>query len=209
MSSCGSYGKILILNVISKDIFIGFWYFSASSELWNDLKDHFGESNGPMLYKIHKEICSITQGSMSIIMYYTALKKLWDKYRILEPIPVCTYGAGRQIVDHSTRNRLIQFLMGLHDCYDSIRDQILLLEHVPSVAKAYSMVLRMEKQKDNHVQFGDNVEHNANLVRSGYSASSSTHSQKQAKEGDKFCTYCKETNRMKENCFKLIGYLEW
>lgn len=98
-----------------------------------------------MLYKLHRVICSVTQGSLTVMMYYTALKKLWVEFCVLEPVLVYTCGAGRQIAEHRTRHQFIQFLMGLNESFDSIRDQILLLELVRSMAKAYSMVLRVEK----------------------------------------------------------------
>lgn len=93
--------------------------------------------------------------------------------------------------------------------YDSICDQILLLDPMPYVAKAYSMVLRVENQKDNDVQFGDTIDHGAHLVKLGRNTSNSNCYHKQNKEEDKFCTYCKKSNHMKENCFKLIGYPDW
>lgn len=100
--------------------------------------------------------------------------------------------------------------MGLNDSFDSIRDKILLLKPVPFAAKAYSMLLRVEKQRETHIQFGDPMEQSAHLVRSGYNnASRGSYQHKQIKKGDKFCTNCKEGNHVKENCFKLIGYQDW
>lgn len=90
--------------------------------MWLDLKDQFGQSNKPMLYKIQREICSVLEGSLTVKMYYTSLEKLWDEFRVLELVPVCTCGAERQSVEHGTRSRLIQFLIGLNDKFDSIKD---------------------------------------------------------------------------------------
>lgn len=141
---------------------------------------------------------------MTLIMYYIALKKLWAEYHVFKPILVCTCSAGRQIVEHGTRNRLIQNLMGLNDSYDSIRDQILLLDPIPSVTKAYSMVLRVEKQIETNVQFEETIEQSAHLVRSGYNTNSRFQSQfERAKKGDKYYSYCKETNHTKDNCLNL------
>ncbi|KAL0370630.1 UNVERIFIED_CONTAM: Retrovirus-related Pol polyprotein from transposon RE1 [Sesamum angustifolium] len=44
----------------------------------------------------------------------------------------------------------MQFLMGLHESFDHVRNHILLMEPLPSVNKAYSMVLRVEKQSEDH-----------------------------------------------------------
>lgn len=71
------------------------------------------------------------------------------------------------------------------------------------------MVLRIEKQKENRVHFGENVKQSASYVSSGHTSNFSSRIQKQTKEGDKLCMYCKETNHVKDNCFKLVAYLEW
>ena len=41
----------------------------------------------------------------------------------------------------------MQFLMGLYDGYDRVRSQILLFDPLPSVNKAYSMLLKVESQR--------------------------------------------------------------
>ncbi|KAL0428400.1 UNVERIFIED_CONTAM: hypothetical protein Slati_3014800 [Sesamum latifolium] len=59
---------------------------------------------------------------------------------------------------------LMQFLMDLDENYDHIRNQILLMEPLPSVNKPYSMVLRVEKQREVHMLF-DQEENNSMMVR--------------------------------------------
>lgn len=43
-----------------------------------------------------------------------------------------------------SQNKLMQFLMGLNEAYDSIRNQILVMDPLPSVNKAYAMILRVK-----------------------------------------------------------------
>ena len=45
---------------------------------------------------------------------------------------------------HET-HRVMQFLMGLNEVFDHSKDQILLMDPLPSVNKAYSMILKVEK----------------------------------------------------------------
>nr|GEW91872.1 reverse transcriptase, RNA-dependent DNA polymerase, Gag-polypeptide of LTR copia-type [Tanacetum cinerariifolium] len=47
--------------------------------------------------------------------------------------------------------RLIQFLMGLDECYSNIRGQILLMQPLPTASKAYTMVRQEEKQREVNV----------------------------------------------------------
>ncbi|KAL0352289.1 UNVERIFIED_CONTAM: Retrovirus-related Pol polyprotein from transposon RE2 [Sesamum calycinum] len=53
--------------------------------------------------------------------------------------------------DLAEQRELMQFLMGLKDEYDTVRSQILVNEPLPSFNVAYSMVLRVEKQRQVHL----------------------------------------------------------
>ncbi|KAL0401196.1 UNVERIFIED_CONTAM: hypothetical protein Slati_4149500 [Sesamum latifolium] len=68
-----------ILNSISKDIVEAFMYAKSSRTLWLDLEQRYGECNGPQLYQLQREICSMTQGNSSLSSYFTNMKKLWDE----------------------------------------------------------------------------------------------------------------------------------
>ncbi|KAL0416852.1 UNVERIFIED_CONTAM: Retrovirus-related Pol polyprotein from transposon RE1 [Sesamum latifolium] len=137
-----------LLNSISKDLVESFLYTSTEKELWEQLEARFGESNGPLIYHIRREIASVSQGNLSISAYFGKIKKLWDELVCLAPAPVCSCGAAKAVVESLILEQLMQFLMGLNDSYDPIRNQILLMEPFPSVTKAYSMVLRVEKQRE-------------------------------------------------------------
>jgi len=53
-----------------------FLYVNSAQELWHELTKKFGESNGPLLYHLEKEITNLYQGSDSVAVYYTKLKRL-------------------------------------------------------------------------------------------------------------------------------------
>ncbi|KAL2238132.1 UNVERIFIED_CONTAM: hypothetical protein Sindi_1004900, partial [Sesamum indicum] len=168
-----------ILNTISKDIVNAYLYTSSARALWLELEARYGESNGPLLYQIQREINSMTQGNMSVATYYTKLKQLWDEIRCLIPTTSCTCGLcmcgsnDRNIVQ-TEAGHLIQFLMGLNDSFDGVRSQILVMEPLPHVDKAYSMVMRVERQRQIHLESMDtgvnttmyvrNVEHDRRYV---------------------------------------------
>ncbi|KAL0299012.1 UNVERIFIED_CONTAM: hypothetical protein Sradi_6561000, partial [Sesamum radiatum] len=56
-------------------------------------------------------------------------------------------GASKEVADSMVADNLMQFLMGLNNSFDHVRNQILMMEHLPNVTKAYSMVLRVDKQR--------------------------------------------------------------
>lgn len=59
----------------------------------------------------------------------------------------CTCNLSGLFANIVSQNKLIQILIGLNESYDTIRSQILVLDMLPSVNKAYSMVLGVEKQR--------------------------------------------------------------
>ncbi|KAL2235819.1 uncharacterized protein LOC105156964 [Sesamum indicum] len=65
-----------ILNSISKEIAEAFLYTETARDMCIELEMRFGESNGPLLYKIQREIASISQNNSNVATYFTKLKKL-------------------------------------------------------------------------------------------------------------------------------------
>ncbi|KAL0347918.1 UNVERIFIED_CONTAM: hypothetical protein Sangu_1019600 [Sesamum angustifolium] len=85
---------------------------------------------------------------MSMAVYYTKLKKLWDEFASLDPLPPSSCGTSKKLRNQIGSNQLMQFLMGLSDAYDHVRNEVLLMDPLPTAAKAYSMFLRVEKQRE-------------------------------------------------------------
>lgn len=105
-------------------------------ELEEQLEEQFGESNVPQIYRIQMQISSVEQGNQLVVTYYTRLKKLWEKFNVLQPIPQCMCGAVNKCSCNVSgifssilsQNKLIQFLMGLNKSYDTFRIQNMVLE---------------------------------------------------------------------------------
>ncbi|XP_020553063.1 uncharacterized protein LOC110012710 [Sesamum indicum] len=200
-----------ILSSISKEITEAFLFANSKKDLWTELEARFGDSNGPLLYQIQREIASISQKDMTVAVYFTRLKRLWDELGSLDPLPECSCGASKKLSDRAASYQLMQFLMGLSDAYDHVRNQILLMDPLPTAAKAYSMVHRVEKQRQ--VNFGI-----SKLEKEGVMAVRTFEPRKQGDIKGNFkkwppvdkrqmqCDYCKKKGHLKEGCFDLIGF---
>ncbi|XP_058010419.1 uncharacterized protein LOC131183807 [Hevea brasiliensis] len=205
-----------ILSSMSKEIVEAFLYASSAKDLWDELAQRFGESNGPLIYQINREICSLSQGNMSLINYFTKLKKLWDELACLEQFPVCECEASKEIAEMENNTKLIQFLMGLNPSYDHVRNQILLMDPFPPVNKAYSMALQVEKQREINTFSLDSTESSLAMLAKGLSSKrihEGNKNQNKRKDGikkeDKYCEHCKTTSYFSESYFKIIEYPEW
>ncbi|RVX22801.1 Retrovirus-related Pol polyprotein from transposon RE1 [Vitis vinifera] len=129
-----------ILNSLTQDLADSVIFSTTSQAVWEDLRDSFSQSNAPRIFQIERDIACLAQDQMIVAAYYTRLKKLWDELGSYNDT-ICSCG-----VDHK-RRKLMQFLMGLNESYNAIRGQILLMNPLPDVAKAYSSIVQEEKQR--------------------------------------------------------------
>ncbi|KAL2246173.1 UNVERIFIED_CONTAM: Retrovirus-related Pol polyprotein from transposon RE2 [Sesamum indicum] len=196
----------------SKDIAEAFLYAKSARELWLELESRFGESNDPLLYQIQRDIASSSQGNTSIAVYFTKLKRLWDELQSLDPLPTCDCGASKKIAEKTASSQLMQFLMGLSNVYDHVRNQILPMDPLPTVGKAYSMVQRVEKQWEVHL--GITAVHKEGIMNVQTEIKRGTFNKGPLKKGnlDKrslFCEHCKKNGHTKQGCFEINGFPDW
>nr|GEU60519.1 UBN2_3 domain-containing protein [Tanacetum cinerariifolium] len=81
--------------------------------------------------------------------FFNTAAGLWNEsqehYSQLDEAPymcvyACSYENGIVNGERDQRKRLVQFLMGLDECYANVRGQILLMQPMLTVAKAYSLI---------------------------------------------------------------------
>ncbi|RVW99485.1 Retrovirus-related Pol polyprotein from transposon RE1 [Vitis vinifera] len=194
-----------ILNSLSQDLADSVIFSTTAQEVWEDLRDRFSQSNVPRIFQIERDIACLTQDQMTVATYYTRLKKLWDELGSYNDT-VCSCGA-----DHK-RRRLMQFLMGLNESYNAIRGQILLMNPLPDVAKAYSSIVQKEKQRslgatrettENSTMVVRRAEPMALVVRHGQGSSSRSNP---SNRKPLHCSYCDRDHHVRETCWKLNGY---
>ncbi|KAL0401881.1 UNVERIFIED_CONTAM: hypothetical protein Slati_4218000, partial [Sesamum latifolium] len=73
----------------------------------------------------------------------------------------------KKVADLALFTQLMQFLMGLGEIFDHVRNQLLLMDPIPSVNIACSMVQSVEKQRQVHLKMTDSGETIAVQVRAG------------------------------------------
>ena len=101
-----------------------------------------------MIYQLERELSQITQGNLTIAAYFNKLKKCWDELQNLNGMPTCNRGKMlectcvviEKFVERDSNSKLIQFLMKLSDGYEIVISQILAMNPLHSVNKAYYIV---------------------------------------------------------------------
>ncbi|XP_070055035.1 uncharacterized protein [Nicotiana tomentosiformis] len=85
---------------------------------------------------------------MTIVDLFSKLKDLWDEFDALMPCPGCPSPESKKYSQHFEAHRLLQFLVGLNETYAQARSQIMMMSHVPSINKAYSLLVDQESQRN-------------------------------------------------------------
>ena len=135
-----------ILNFVSPHITTSFIYRDTALAVWNACKNRFLQANGPRISQLQKQISSIMQEDSTMTTFFIDLQAAWDHLLNLRPLPSwsfgkCTCGVNDKIAHLYHQDSIMQFLNGLNDCYSQVKTQILMMEPVPLIDKAFSLVI--------------------------------------------------------------------
>jgi len=97
---CNAFVLAWIMNTVSKELLSGIVYASDAATVWEDLKERFDKVDGSRIYQLHRDICTIHQGNLTISAYFTKLRLLWDEFDALVPPHSCNCYRSRVYVDH-------------------------------------------------------------------------------------------------------------
>ncbi|XP_056695786.1 uncharacterized protein [Spinacia oleracea] len=125
-----------ILSSMNNDLADDFGYIDNAVELWKELNERFGQSNGPLIYQLKKEIDNLNQENITIVTYYGKLKKLWDEMQNLRAFPTCVCGY--------MSSCSCQFLKKVAE----FEEQDKMMKFLPSINRVFSITQQIEKQKE-------------------------------------------------------------
>ncbi|XP_074271011.1 uncharacterized protein LOC141594931 [Silene latifolia] len=141
-----------IRNMIDPSLLDYIDYPDDASVLWSDIKGQYAVIDGTMIHGLKTQLhnCKQTKG-MDVTSYFGKLKSLWDSIVKHEPpfacrCGKCECGITEKAVKRQDNERLHQFFMGLdHTLYGNIRSSQFQLEPLPSLTRAYNIVLQEER----------------------------------------------------------------
>ncbi|KAM6589966.1 hypothetical protein CsatA_012571 [Cannabis sativa] len=202
---CNQLVMSWILHSVSPEIKSSIMYFDTAHEMWTVLNNRFNQANGPRIFELNETLTYLNQGDDSVSAYFTKLTAIWDEIHQLRPCIPCTCAAAAQHLAHQNHDQVLQFLKGLNDTYQAVRDQILLLDPCPALNKVFSMVINQERQRSLDHRFLPPLA----------AASSSSNPQDSAptanavsknKRPRPHCTNCQKPGHYKDKCYFLIVF---
>ncbi|XP_010520985.1 PREDICTED: uncharacterized protein LOC104799982 [Tarenaya hassleriana] len=202
-----------LLNSVSKHLAPSLLYLKTAEEMWLNLTKRFQQNNTPRLYRIKQHLQTLRQGNMDVTTFYTKLFTLREEVKSIQVTPHCECGLCKCNVDQKWNsffecNFVIDFLFGLSDAYEVIRGQILMLEPLPDLERAFSLIVQHEQQRllrsptthDSHVfQTSTTPDLGSFSVAAFQGASVRGRSRP-------YCTHCGGSGHTIVRSYKLHGY---
>ncbi|KAL8141167.1 hypothetical protein V2J09_007188 [Rumex salicifolius] len=204
-----------LLNSMTPELSGTFVYSGTVKDLWCEIMERYCQTNAPMVYQLKLEVLRTTQGNSFVTTYYSKLKHSWEELRFMNEIPTCTCGTLLKceckvidrVLELESQDKLMQFLANLNPEYESVKSQILAIDPLPSMNKAYYLK-----------EIGSLApESTTFMTRSGgsrkYNEKSLSNDKRDSgkpKENEKkLYSQCNKTGHIVEDCFEVIGFLDW
>ena len=130
------------------------------------------------------------------------MKYHWEELNSHRPMHVCTFPhpcrceSMRVARNFILEDQVIQFLTGLNDNYGVVMTHVLLMDHIPSINKVYSLVV----QEDSSILV------NAFKARKPSGRSKPLSDSSQFKNNYRYCTFCHKNNHTVDYCYQKHGY---
>ncbi|KAF7844031.1 uncharacterized protein G2W53_000936 [Senna tora] len=120
-------------------------------------------------------------------------------------------------------NYVDQFLMGLGEAYESVVDNILLMDPIPSYNKVYAMVARVEMQRSVNTSVTNVIEASAMMAKGSdqqksiadavniavSNAVNTRFIDRKKEKASRYCTHFSRNGHTADTCFRKHGYPEW
>ncbi|XP_014492876.1 uncharacterized protein LOC106755275 [Vigna radiata var. radiata] len=219
-----------IIKTLSPQIAESVIYVEEAKELWDKLKERFSKGDYFKISDLLQDIHSIKQGERSVNQFFTDLKILWEELETLRPIPNCTCKVSCNCelskIFHKYREveHVICFLKGLNETYHTVRTQILLMEPLPNINCAFSLIIQQERQERSDISHpqlaettkilatvnnrGSNLRGDQNWKNQGCGSGQGRGRGRNANYG-KQCSYCNKMNHTVYECYSKHGYPPW
>ncbi|GJV19603.1 retrovirus-related pol polyprotein from transposon TNT 1-94 [Tanacetum coccineum] len=142
-----------IMGSASDSIARSIMFIGTASEIWQQLERRFSLSDGSRKYKLNKDTYEVTQSGCSVGEYYTKMKCVWEEldnlntFHVIARITPEITAFLNVLNKQKEEQKLFQFLNGLEDKYSHQRSQILMINPLPNVENACSLIQQEESQK--------------------------------------------------------------
>ncbi|XP_056687299.1 uncharacterized protein [Spinacia oleracea] len=192
-----------ILSSMNNDLADDFGYIDNAGELWKELNERFGQSNGPLIYQ-------------------------WDEMQSLRAFPTCVCGGMKscsclflkKVSEFEEEDKMMKFLLGLNGGFEGTVTNVLSMDPLPSINRVFSITQQIQKQKEVNPAATESsaINSSAMAAQTHKGGQFQRFNNSQVKKDwrdlkkekmNKVCSHCKGKGHTADQCFRLIGYPDW
>ena len=142
-----------LFNSMEVHICKSYIFIDTAKDVWNSLiRTYSFSGNVAKWFEVKRKIWALIQGDQTLAQYYSELTSLWSElshYTIFE----CKHAEDQEKYQKMmTEERVMKFLDGLSNEYDSIKNQLIGQVPFPTVEDAYGRVRLEESRKQSMAQ---------------------------------------------------------
>jgi gag-polypeptide of LTR copia-type len=205
--------RLWVLNSMEPPISRLFFSSNSAFDLWQTVKDMFGQQNNfDRIFQLKRELYQTKQGSQTITQLYGSIKSKLDELNMYEPI-TADLKILQQRYEH---DRVYLLLNALNSDYEQVRSQILYSTELPTISNVISLLQREETRKaimNLTIPNTDlSVEKSVLIAEKSYSSRNYTSNRGRGRgRGNRpavYCDHCAREGHSRDRCWILYPHLK-
>ncbi|XP_068331705.1 uncharacterized protein [Pyrus communis] len=184
-----------------------FSYSVSSHQLWNSVRDMYGDLNNvARVFQLKKDLTELQQGNLSFVQHLGNLKAKWNELDLYRPHTTDT----TILLKRVEADKVFQLLVSIGPYYEDLRSHLLMTPELPTLQMVCNVIQREEVRKK--VMNTDMVIGESNFRPSEARAFTFSRPYK-GKRPDLKCSHCVKIGRtgighIKEKCWILYPELK-
>lgn len=136
---------VWIINVVDPVLHGSSSHASTARNIWEDLEERFSQTNAPRIHQLWRMLCLIEHESdITVTIYYTKFKSLFDEQGELQPLPKCTCCASKEILKREEIQHVHLFGNLNNELFEHVKATELNTEPFPPLRHVFNHALREE-----------------------------------------------------------------
>ncbi|KAK8574586.1 hypothetical protein V6N12_062276 [Hibiscus sabdariffa] len=187
-----------LLNSMTPEVSKNFLLFKTSKDIWDAVRETYSSTNNNSeLFRLESQSFSLTQGDLSVTLYFQSLNSIWQQLDLYEEIAWVVPDDAGLYQQAVSKRRIFQFLHGLTPAFDEVRGRVVGTSPLPSLREVFAMVKQEESRRM--------LMSSTSSASFPESALASRSLPPNAKRGRPWCDHCKKPGHVIRKCWKLHG----
>ena len=189
-----------ILNSMESQLADIFQYSTSAADLWEALKDMYGnQNNAARVYQLKQEISDLQQGESSFIQYLGSLKSKWNELNLYRPHST----DANVLLKRADEDKVFQLLGNLSSEYEDLKCHLLMNTELPTFSNVCIIIQREEVRRKVMKVEVKSSSSEARAFSAGQKPAASPKPVFKGKKADWKCTHCGSSTHLVETCWIL------